>query len=125
EATWQPYLLRRMGDDPSIRRWNARRITAGLRPLLLRPLDDGEAEFVELLLLHWCRAVHQRVVAAAHLREGDDLADVLVVGQKHNEPVEAGRDASVRRRAELEGVQHVAEAGADLRVRESHLMENS
>jgi hypothetical protein len=33
-----------------------------LRPLLLRPLDDSDAEFVELFLLDGRGAIHQRVV---------------------------------------------------------------
>ena len=36
-------------------------------------------------------------------REGDDLADVRLVGQQHDDAVDAGRDAAVRRRAVVEG----------------------
>ena len=55
------------------------------------------------------RGVGQRVVAAAGLRERDDVADRLVAAEQHDDAVPAERDAAVRRGAELERVEQEAE----------------
>jgi F-type H+-transporting ATPase subunit b len=47
-------------------------------------------------------------------REENDFADVRLVGQQHDDAVDARRRAAVRRRAELEGVEHAAEARLDV-----------
>ena len=49
-------------------------------------------------------APHQQVLGLLVHREGDDLADVRLVGEQHDDAVDAGRRAAVRRRAVAEGV---------------------
>ncbi len=57
----------------------------------------------------------ERIGAATELREGDDLAQVVGVAELHRDAIDAGRDASVRRRAEAQRAQQEAEALLGLR----------
>ena len=59
------------------------------------------------------RVGHQ-VAGLLRLGEGDHVADVVLARQQHDDAVDAGRDAAVRRRAVLERLQQVAEAGVGL-----------
>ena len=59
------------------------------------------------------RGAHHQVLALLVEREGDDFADIGLVGQQHDDAVDAGRRAAMRRGAEAEGVEHAAEAGLD------------
>ena len=58
----------------------------------------------ELLLRHFGRRAHQYVARVAVHGEGDDLADVRLFGEQHDDPVHAGSYTRVRRRAELERI---------------------
>ena len=55
------------------------------------------------------RRVGHRIGTRLRLREGDDLADVLLAGEDGDEPVEAEGEATVRRGAVLERVEEEAE----------------
>ena len=56
------------------------------------------------------RRARERVGAAGGLREGDRVADRVAAGQQRDDPVDAERDAAVRRRAVGERLQQEAEA---------------
>ena len=55
----------------------------------------------------------KRSTAVGGLRERDHLADVRLLRQQHDDPVDAGRESAVWRRTILERVQHPAEALLD------------
>ena len=60
--------------------------------------------------------VHHEVDTRAVLREGDDVADVVDILEDHEDTVEAGSAAGVRRSAEFEGAQHTAKTRFDIGV---------
>ncbi len=66
----------------------------------------------------------QRVVAAAGLRERDDVADGLHAGQQRHHAVPAEGDAAVRRGAELEALQQEAELGLGVCLVQAHELED-
>src|SRR5438128_12441225 len=55
---------------------------------LLRRRHHRQMQLSERLLVDRARRVHHGVVAAAGLGEGDDLADIVVVGQEHEQAVD-------------------------------------
>ena len=65
-----------------------------------------EAELGELLGLRLGRRLEHEVAARLRLREGHDLADVGLLREEGRPAVDAERDPAVRRRAELERVEH-------------------
>ena len=68
-----------------------------------------DVEFAELLEFDLAGRVGHEVGALVVLREGDDLADAVLAGGEHGDAVEAEGEAAVRRGAEAEGVEDVAE----------------
>ena len=66
-------------------------------------------QFLELLRRDRRRALGHEVLALLGLREGDDVADARRAAEQRHHPVEAERNAAVGRRAEGEGLEHVAE----------------
>src|SRR3546814_9106086 len=44
----------------------------------------------------------------------DDLADIGFIGQQHDDPVDSRRRAAMRRRAELERIDHAGEIGVHI-----------
>ena len=82
----------------------------GLRPRRSPRCRLGvDAGLLALLRRDRRRRAGQRVVAAAGLRERDDVADRVGAGQQRADPVPAERDAAVRRRAERERLEQEAE----------------
>src|SRR5690606_31165916 len=71
------------------------------------------------------RSIGQRVVAAARLREGDDVADRAVAAQEHDDAVPAEGDAAVRRSAVLECVEEEAELLLRLLRADAHDVEHA
>ncbi len=72
-------------------------------------ISDLNMQFLELLWLGRGGGIGHHIPGSLVLGEGDHLADIGFVGQQHDQPVDAGSHAAVRRRAELEGFQHVPE----------------
>ena len=70
---------------------------------------DLDVELAELLFGDVVRRVHHEVLRLLVHREGDDLADVRRIGEKHHHTVDARSDAAVRRSAELKRVVEAAE----------------
>lgn len=66
-------------------------------------------KLAKLLLGDIVRSVHHKVLRLLVHRESDDLADVGRVSKEHHHAVDAGRDAAVGRRAELERIVEAAE----------------
>src|ERR1700738_862587 len=71
-------------------------------------------QFAQLLRRQLGRRIHHQVDRLLIHREGDDLADVGLVGQQHDDTIDAGRGAAVWRSAITKGVQHAAESPLDL-----------
>ena len=71
--------------------------------------DDADVELAQLLRRGLRRRAHHQILGALVHREQHDLAQILFPAQQHDDAVDAGRDAAVRRRAERERVQHAAE----------------
>src|SRR3974390_1580810 len=69
------------------------------RTSLLRQIEP-DVQLLELLGCHLRWSPHQKVFGALVHREQHDLAQVLFTGQQHDNAVDAGSDAAVRRRAE-------------------------
>ena len=65
----------------------------------------------ELPGVHLARRAQHQVLVALGLRKCDHVPDVLGVGDRHHQPVDAGRDSTVRRHAVLERVEQVSELG--------------
>src|SRR5947209_2118500 len=72
-------------------------------PRLLKP------QFLQLPPVHRGRRPGHQVAGLLVLREGDHVADVRRPGQHHRPAVDAERDAPVRRRPVLQGVEQEAE----------------
>jgi hypothetical protein len=85
--------------------------TRGEKPLLLLENIHLQRQLPELLLRLLPGGVHHQVLGGLVHGEGDGLADVLLAGEEHDDAVEAGGDAAVGGRVELEGVDHAAELG--------------
>ena len=58
------------------------------------------------------RGAGHQVGRALGFREGDHLADIRLLREQRHGAVDAGRHAAVRRRTQLERVEHVPELGA-------------
>src|SRR6185369_5823677 len=72
--------------------------------------DDADAELLQLLVVDAGGRARQRVQAGLRLREGDDLADVLLAREARHQPVDAERETAVRRGAVAERGEEEAEA---------------
>ena len=77
-------------------------------------LDQFEPELVQLAWVDGRRCAGQRVTSARRLREGDHLTDVLAAADDRDDPIEAHRDAPVRRGAVAKRVEQEAEPGLRL-----------
>src|SRR5439155_15345949 len=80
----------------------------------LRRGNDLDVELVEQRLIHCAGGAEHEVLVALRLRKRDDVTDVLSAENRHHQPVDAGRDPTMRRDAVLESVEQVAELRADL-----------
>src|SRR5258708_566410 len=69
---------------------------------------DLDVQLAQLFLGDFAGRAHQQVLGLLVHREGDNFANVFLLGQQHDDAVHAGGDAAVRRGAELEGVDHAA-----------------
>ena len=65
----------------------------------------------QLTLVHRPRRLSHQAGAFHRLGEGDDIADAAASAEHSHHAVKAQSDAAMRRRAILEGFQHIAEAG--------------
>ena len=76
-----------------------------LRALLHRLIHDGglNAEFTQLLEVHFRWAGGHEVVGLVILREGNDFADRAFSGYEHRDSVEAESYATMGRGSEGEG----------------------
>src|SRR5439155_16161926 len=79
-----------------------------------RPRPYLQTELRELALVERGGGAGEGVGAGLCLREGGDLADVLLPGQDGGEPVDPDREPGVRRRAVPERVEQEAEPGTCL-----------
>src|SRR5438105_2147530 len=70
-----------------------------------------DAQLLELLWVHRRGRVGHETLSFLGLRERDHVADGVGPAQKHNQAIQAERDAAVRRGAVLKGVQQKAEFG--------------
>ena len=77
---------------------------------LLHDLADLHVQLPQLLLIDRRGRVRHQVHGGGGLRERDDLADRALVRQQRDDPVEAERDAAVRRRAVLERLEEEPES---------------
>ena len=84
--------------------------------LLLRR-QGAQAELGELGGVDGGGRAGERVGARLRLRERDHLADVVLAAQDRGQPVDAEREAGVRRRAVAERVEQEPEARLRLRRR--------
>ena len=75
-------------------------------------------QLAQLLGQHLGRRAHEQIVRLLVHREQRDLAQVLGPDQQHDDAVDAGRHAAVRRRAVLEGAVEAAETRLDLGLAE-------
>ncbi len=66
-------------------------------------------QLAQLLRRDLRRRAHHQILGALIHREQHHLAQVLLAGKKHDDAVDAGRDAAVGRRAKRERMQHAAE----------------
>src|ERR1700682_2674590 len=94
-------------------------VTTAGRGLGRAVLPDLEAELAQLARVERGGGAGERVGAGLGLREGGDLADVLLPGQDGGEPVDPDREPGVRRRAVPERVEQEPEAGTRLLGRDS------
>src|SRR5574339_446591 len=79
---------------------------------------NPDMQLVELRRFHgrWCVGHH--IAGRLVLWEGDDLPDIRLVGEQHDQPVNPGRHTTMRRRAILKGLDHVPELACDDLLRE-------
>src|SRR5262249_4196682 len=73
-------------------------------------LDRPQMKRLELLDSRGQRGARHQVGRAFRLREGDEVADVILLGEHCNRSVDAHSDAPVWWRTEFESIEHVAEA---------------
>ena len=87
-----------------------RRLPRGSTPdYFLSGRAQPDVQLAKLLLRNLRRRAHQQILGALVHREQHHLAQVLLAAQQHDDAVDAGRDAAVRRRAERQRAQHAAE----------------
>lgn len=109
----RPGPLKVSGSGVRTRTWRRPRAPWAWRPRRLPALRRGDRG----------RGAGQRVTAGGRLREGDDVADGVVPAEQRDDPVEAEGDATVRRRAVVEGVQQEAELRGRLLLGEADRVE--
>ena len=69
----------------------------------------ADVHLAQLLLADLGGRVGQRIRRRLRLRERDDVADAVRAGHVHDQAIETERDATMRRRAELQRVEQEAE----------------
>src|SRR5690606_29117878 len=88
-----------------------------LRRGRLRRLDQADVQFAQLLGSNRRRRAHHQIFRTLVEREERHLADVRLVGEQHDDTVDAGSCTAVRRGAVLERVDHAREVRVDLFLR--------
>src|SRR5579883_337713 len=83
-----------------------------------------QMEFFQLFFVDGRGRVHEQVNGGLRLGEGDDFANILLVGQQHDQAVDAQGNAAVWGRAVLEGFEHVTELLPDLLIAHVHKRED-
>src|SRR3954453_23510929 len=73
------------------------------------PLGEANAELAQLPIVDRCRRAGQRVGAAGRLRKRHHVADRVASREQRDDPVQAERDAAVRRSAEAQRLEQEAE----------------
>src|SRR5437773_130346 len=81
-------------------------------------------QLAQVLGVQLRRRIEHQVGGAGGLRKCDDLANVRLIRKQHDEPVNARRHSSVRRRPVLESIQHVSEAPVRLLITVSQAPED-
>ena len=71
--------------------------------------DDADMNFLELLFVHFVRALVHRADGEGILREGDHFLYGSFAGHQHDEPVETGGYAAMGRGAVLKGIDEESE----------------
>src|SRR5262249_13304198 len=67
------------------------------------------AQFLQLFIIHRTGGISHQIDAILGLGEGNDIADVVGAGEKHDQAVEAKRHAAVWRRAVTERFEQESE----------------
>src|ERR1041385_1463822 len=75
---------------------------------------EPNVELAQAPGVHLARRLHQEVLGLLVHGERDDLADVPLLGEQHDDAVDARRRATVGRRAVLERSEHAAEPALHL-----------
>src|SRR5690606_26244021 len=86
---------------------------------------DVDASFLALLRGTWRRSLGQWIETATGLREGDDVADGLRVGQQLQHAVPTQGDAAMRWGPVLEAFKQEAELGVSLLLSHAHELEDA
>jgi hypothetical protein len=81
-------------------------------------------KFLQLLGTHAGRRFGQRALRALRLGKRDDIANRIGATQQHDQPVEAERNAAVRRRAILQRFQQEAELRLSLFLADPQQIQN-
>lgn len=63
-----------------------------------------QMQFIELLVINQCGRSHQQILRTLRLGEGNYFANVILVGEEHNQAVDTQGDATVGGRAILKGL---------------------
>src|SRR5216684_1073073 len=85
---------------------------------------DLDVELFELRRIDWARCVEHEVLHALRLRESDDVADVVGACEQHDDAVDPGCNAPMRRDAILEGLEQETEPLLDRGLVETEELEH-
>ena len=69
----------------------------------------SQIKLFKLFRVNFARRVGKQALASLRLRKCDDVPDIVRAREHHNEPVNAQRDSTVRRRAVFQRLQEKAE----------------
>src|SRR5258708_654540 len=83
-----------------------------------------EVQLAQLLFVNERGGIHQQIQCALRFGESDYLADIVFVGEQHNQAIDAQRDTAMGRGAILERFQHVPELLFDLFLAQLHERED-
>jgi hypothetical protein len=79
-------------------------------------------QIMELVLLHYRGSVQHEVLGSLGLGEGDDVANILGIGQQHHKTVDPRGNTPMGGRSVVEGLKKMPEALFDfLRLVAKHL----
>src|SRR5579859_1566464 len=105
-----------LGDRRPLResgyRWS-RPTTVQLNRSRFGRLDYANVELAQLLRPNLRRGAHHQILRLLSHREDNDFADIWFIGEQHDDAIDARSRTAVRRRAELEGVDHARKLGVD------------